>query len=453
MDHKFSKNRKYYTISIYAVAVIVISAIIIRIIYNWASTFDGFKKILGMVSPFLIGFLIAYMLNPLVKLISEKLLKKVFKVKSYKKRNGIAVLLSYIIVISAITTIVVYVIPQIVQSFKAMTEFVNTAQAGYKSILDFIRNVGEKYPQIDTTKIIDFIEEIPNNIGKMITDTIPNIASTIYSTSISVITGFLNSLIAIMVSIYMLLDKDRLINNGKRFMYAVLKQDKAETVTKTVGECNHIFYSFVVGKLIDSFIIGVLCFIILSISGFPCAVIISVIVGITNMIPYFGPFIGAIPSILLLLFIDFGYALAFSVIIIILQQFDGLYLGPRILGDKTGLRPLWVIFAITVGGYVAGVAGMFLGVPTVAVIAHLIDGFMDRKISKNEVIFYKNEDTGIIYRLKEGEEIPENCVIYIDEDEEDFQGNEDKKKSLIHRIIIKAKNKQAKQDKNDKGTD
>lgn len=416
MDHKFSKNRKYYTISIYVISVVVFSAIFIKILYNWGATVATVKHILGMVSPFLMGFLIAYMINPLVKLISEKLLLKACKIKSHKRRNGISVLLSYIIVFSTITTIIVFVIPQIVDSFKAVTEFVNTAQQGYHSIISFIEGISEKHPQIDTTPVIEFIEKLPENISNIISKTIPTLAATIYSTSLSVITGVLNLLIAIMVSIYMLLDKTRLINNGKRFIYAVFKKESVNSVLNTARECNTIFSSFVVGKLIDSTIIGLLCFIALRFANIPCALVISVIVGITNMIPYFGPFIGAIPSILLLLVIDIGYALVFAIIILLLQQFDGLFLGPRILGDKTGLRPFWVIFAITIGGSLAGVAGMFLGVPTVAVIAHLVDKYMDKKINKKEVILYRNNDDGIIHRLEEGMVLPENCEIYVDSD-------------------------------------
>lgn len=132
--------------------------------------------------------------------------------------------------------------------------------------------------------------------------------------------------------------------------------------------------------------------------GIPYALVISVIVGITNMIPYFGPFIGAIPGILLLLIVDFTYAVIFAVIIVVLQQFDGLYLGPKILGESTGLRPIWIIFAITVGGSVAGVAGMFLGVPVTAVIAYLLSTAMEKKLKNRNVEFEENHETGIISR-------------------------------------------------------
>lgn len=130
----------------------------------------------------------------------------------------------------------------------------------------------------------------------------------------------------------------------------------------------------------------------MSILKLPYALIISVIVGVTNMIPYFGPFIGAVPGILLLLFVSFKYALIFTVLIIVLQQFDGLYLGPKILGESTGLRPLWIIFAITVGGSMAGVLGMFLGVPTLAVIAYILNYFIEKRLHKYGIFFLQKEE-------------------------------------------------------------
>jgi len=403
MDHKFSKNRKYYTISIYAVVGIIVSAIFIRLIYNWADTMYIFRQIVSMVMPFIVGMFIAYMINPLVKLISEKFLLKVCKLKKRKLRVAIAITLSYIIVIGAIAVILVFVVPQIVDSVKALGGLLDTATTGYKNVMVFLEALAEKYPQLGVESWMEQIEGIPAMLADTAKKIIPKLVPKVFSTSVSVITGLSNTLIAIMVSIYMLFDKTRIVNTGKKVIYAILDKKRGTAFLKTLSECNDIFSGFIVGKFIDSVIIGILCFIILSIFRTPCAVIISVIVGVTNMIPYFGPFIGAIPSIILLLFIDFRYAILFAIIILILQQFDGLYLVTSILGESTGLRPLWVIFAITVGGYVAGPIGMFLGVPTVAVIAHLTEAYIEAKLKKKSIEFKKNEETDIVY-LEEKDE-------------------------------------------------
>ena len=160
---------------------------------------------------------------------------------------------------------------------------------------------------------------------------------------------------------------------------------------KTIRECNHIFNGFLFGKMIDSLIIGILCFIIMNVLHLPYSLLMSLIVGITNMIPYFGPIIGAIPGVLMYLFIDPKLSLIFAIMILVLQQFDGLYLGPKILGDQTGIKPLWVIFGITVGGAYFGVIGMFLGVPTVAVITYLSNLFLNKKLKKKNISLFDSE--------------------------------------------------------------
>lgn len=398
MDHKFSKNSKYYTIVIYGLAFVILAAVAIKLVWHWDATSSYLGRVLGVVQPFLIGLLIAYLINPLTKLINEKIFRKIFKNKAPKTRKILSVLTSYIIVIGVIVTALFYIIPQIVDSLMQIANLVESAQTGYSSIMNKLNKMKENYPEWNIDAVIKTVDGIPAMMTDVITKTVPKLIPTLYNTSISLISGVINLLIAIMVSIYMLLDKAQLINNGKRIVYAILKPEKADRFLETAAECNKIFGNFIIGKMIDSIIIGILCWIIMTIIGLPYALVISVIVGITNMIPYFGPFIGAVPGVLLLIIANFGYAVIFTILIIALQQFDGLYLGPKILGESTGLRPIWIIFAITVGGWAAGVAGMFLGVPVVAVIAHLTNRALDKKIVKKEVSFDYDEETGIMRR-------------------------------------------------------
>lgn len=401
MDHKFSKNSKYYTIVIYGLAFVILAAVAIKLVWHWDATSSYLGRVLGVVQPFLIGLLIAYLINPLTKLINEKIFRKIFKNKAPKTRKILSVLTSYIIVIGVIVTALFYIIPQIVDSLMQIANLVESAQTGYSSIMNKLNKMKENYPEWNIDAVIKTVDGIPAMMTDVITKTVPKLIPTLYNTSISLISGVINLLIAIMVSIYMLLDKAQLINNGKRIVYAILKPEKADRFLETAAECNKIFGNFIIGKMIDSIIIGILCWIIMTIIGLPYALVISVIVGITNMIPYFGPFIGAVPGVLLLIIANFGYAVIFTILIIALQQFDGLYLGPKILGESTGLRPIWIIFAITVGGWAAGVAGMFLGVPVVAVIAHLTNRALDKKMVKKEVSFDYDEETGIMRRRVE----------------------------------------------------
>ncbi len=396
MDHKFSKNRKYYTISIYAIGVILISALTILILLNWDKMMGVLGEIADMLMPFIVGAFIAYMLNPLVKFISEKVLKKLFKLNKPKIRLAISIAAAYIIVLGALAIIIVFIIPQVRESIKAFGGFIDSATTGYAKIMKFLDKLHEAYPQLKIEILQEEIEKLPDVFVTTIKEIIPSLVPKVLGTSVSVISGVFDALIAFIVSIYMLFDKSKIINRCKMAIYAVMKKDKATAFLNTLSECNNIFSGFIVGKFIDSVIIGILCFIVCSIFRVPAAVIISIVVGVTNMIPYFGPFIGAIPSIILLLFIDFGYAVFFAIFVLILQQFDGLYLGPKILGESTGLRPLWVIFAITVGGVIAGPVGMFLGVPTVAVISHLSEKFIQGRLKKKAIEFKKNDETGII---------------------------------------------------------
>ena len=391
MNHKFSKNNKYYTIALYTIAVVTICSLIIRVIMNWESTSSTISHALKVLYPFLFGLLIAYFLNPLSKIL-DHFLNRFFKDRHPGIRKGLSILLSYIIVLGLIITVLFYIIPQIIDSLTQITSFINSAQSGYNQFMDKVLELESTHPEWDLSGINDAMEEIPDKIINIITKAIPTIIPTIYNTSMSLISGFLNVIIAIIVSVYMLIDKNRLIFNAKRVIYAIFGQKTGDKLLHTGSECNRIFSSFIIGKLIDSLIIGILCFIAMSILKLPYALIISVIVGVTNMIPYFGPFIGAVPGILLLLFVSFKYALIFPVLIIVLQQFDGLYLGPKILGESTGLRPLWIIFAITVGGSIAGVLGMFLGVPTLAVIAYILNYFIEKRLHKYGIFFLQKEE-------------------------------------------------------------
>lgn len=380
--HKFIASRKYFTICIYAIAVIAIGGGIIYMIYNWEQTGKYFKKIGAALSPFILALFIAYFLYPLVKKI-DWLLKRVFFKERFKKvRRILSVILSYLIVLGSLTLIIIYVIPQIGNSFSDLSTKVPDM---YKLINKYSLMLQEQFPDIDVDYIMDKFQHIIPNLISYGTNMAGNLFPAIYSLGIGIVKGVINLIVAIMVSIYMILDKPILLKNIKRLVYAALPEKKADSFWRTSKECNDIFSGFVIGKMIDSLVIGILSFICMSIFQFPYALLLSLIVGITNMIPYFGPFIGAIPGVIIYLLTDPLLALFYAIFILVLQQFDGIYLGPKILGEKTGIRPLWVIFGITLGRAYAGVIGMFLGVPFTAVISFLIEKWVRRKLMKRNV--------------------------------------------------------------------
>jgi predicted PurR-regulated permease PerM len=200
----------------------------------------------------------------------------------------------------------------------------------------------------------------------------------------SFINVVIDIVIALIVSVYLLLDVEWFARNTKRVMLAFIPEKTVTQIIKILKDCAMLFTQFVTGKMVDSLIIGVLCFILMSILRLPFAMIISIVVGITNMIPYFGPYIGCIPGALIIVMISPIKTVVYLIMILVLQQFDGLVLGPKILGESTGLRPVWIIFAVSVGGSVAGVIGMFLGVPVVAIIGYLVDLWIGCRLEKKK---------------------------------------------------------------------
>lgn len=362
----------------YIVALIAIIAIIFLMIANWGVVLAVIGKFLTILMPFILGFFFACFINPLVKRV-HSLLNRMKPGKGAKIKKAFSVIISYVVVIGVITVLLIYIIPQIKAS---IGELVNTIQDGYQYMITHQKELNEKIPFIGLGGGIEYIKEFAY---KKIMSNGSEILPYVYHVSSSLLTTSYNVLMGLVISIYIILDMKKLKRSARKVVYALSPKKKEQEVWQTMKQCSHIFNGFLIGKMIDSLIIGILCLIAMSILKLPYALLLSLIVCITNMIPYFGPIIGAIPGVMIYLFIDIRYAFIFALMILILQQFDGLYLGPKILGDQTGIKPLWVIFGITVGGAYFGVMGMFLGVPVVAVIMYLLQLFLDKKLKKKNI--------------------------------------------------------------------
>ena len=362
----------------YIVALVAIIAIIFLMIANWGVVLAVIRKFLTILMPFILGFFFACFINPLVKRV-HSLLNRMKPGKGAKIKKAFSVIISYVVVIGVITVLLIYIIPQIKAS---IGELGNTIQDGYQYMITHQKELNEKIPFIGLGGGIEYIKEFAY---KKIMSNGSEILPYVYHVSSSLLTMSYNVLMGLVISIYIILDMKKLKRSARKVVYALSPKKKEQEVWQTMKQCSHIFNGFLIGKMIDSLIIGILCLIAMSILKLPYALLLSLIVCITNMIPYFGPIIGAIPGVMIYLFIDIRYAFIFALMILILQQFDGLYLGPKILGDQTGIKPLWVIFGITVGGAYFGVMGMFLGVPVVAVIMYLLQLFLDKKLKKKDI--------------------------------------------------------------------
>lgn len=415
--NKFEGNSRYFTISIYSIITVLIIAIIVRAVFFWESTSATLNALLSTLSPFFMGILIAFLINPLVSWMRKTVFKKWLHIRNDALNRLLAILFSYLIVIAAFTVGLVYLIPEIINS---LTQLLNKMPEWANAIMDFVNGLSKKYPQINFDYIEKSITSADSTLQATLNKLISHITTAIVSTGVSVVKFIINLLVAVIVSCYLIIDKKMQARGIKRVVFAVFKEERAKKLWSVAKRSIRIFSDFFDGKMIDSLIMGILCFFcmliisLFGVKGFPeCSLLVSIIVCITNMIPYFGPFLGGIPSVLLLCIYSPKSALIFAILIIVLQQFDGNFLGPKILGDSTGLRPLWIIFAITLGGWAAGVVGMLLGVPVVAVITGLMEDFVNRRLDEknidlpiinNEKVRKKRAEKKLFERIKKRHE-------------------------------------------------
>lgn len=328
--------------------------------------------------PFIYGFIIAYLLSFPYNFFYDKCFHKIGqkRPKLTKLRNTLALICSYIIGFGIIAFLVCILVPELSKSVSNLINDIPIyAEKAQKAIQDFIILIRDQFgydlTDADTSdKIVSFIT------GKDTQEFIENFINNAFPVALNFAEGFTtglyNWIIGIVVSIYMLASKDKLCKQARTVTVAYLPLKVSKWILKVTTLCNKKCGRFIIGKIIDSFIIGVICFIGLSIFRFDYALLISVVVGVTNVIPFFGPFIGAIPCAFLLLLIDPRQCFWFVVFVIALQQFDGNILGPKILGDTVGVSGFWILFSVLVGGGLFGLPGMLLGVPVFAVIYTLI---------------------------------------------------------------------------------
>lgn len=377
---RFLPNNQYFTICIYLFELIVAGALAVRVIMTPYAVSAFFMRVLNIMMPFLLGILFAIILNPIIKKIRALLIRHLKLDKYPGICKVLPIALAYILVLGFILTCIIVIVPQIIVS---LTELVNTLPQLYQLAYDVLDKIQQRFPNSDITEA----KNIVNSLLPDLINYLKNLASVVpalYAASISVVKGLLNTLIAIIISAYILTDKKYLKKLIHNLLYSFVPKDHISLTTEILQECNNIFTNFLVSKALDSLIIGVLCFILMTIFGLDYALLISAVVGITNMIPYFGPFIGAIPGAFILLMVSPWKSLGFLILILVLQQFDGLYLGPKIMGESMGIKPLWIIVSITLGGNIGGIFGMFVSVPIAAIIVFLAEKFTVRRLAKSQ---------------------------------------------------------------------
>lgn len=382
-EKKFAWNKQYLTICMYAVLVVFASVIIVKSVMSWSSLMTRVSKFFSVIAPFIWGAFIAFLINPLVNTFDRGVWNRI---KPIRKKPGLKKFLSlffaYLLAFGVIVLMFVFVIPQLTNS---VVDLVSQTQDWIANSDEWILELEAKFPQLNYDNINAILLQYQPQLIEFSKNIVTNVVPMLFSTGVSFVKVLMNMIIAIMVSFYMISDKKLMRKNFRKFCYAVFPTRTVKAGSLVLHESYRIFSSFIYGKAVDSLIIGLLCFAVTSVFEVPYALLISLIVGVTNMIPYFGPFIGAVPSAIIVLISSPIKALVFIIIIIVLQQLDGIVIGPKILGDSVGLRPIWIIFAITVGGSVGGVIGMFLGVPVTAVIVYLLDMLTDSLMAKKNL--------------------------------------------------------------------
>ena len=433
------KNKNHIRWGLTAFLVILASLISYYIIFH----IDNFKGILSNVivilMPVIDGMVIAYLLTPLLNYFERKLIKPFcnilpFKIKP-KQQRMCSIFVTMIIVFLGFYVFFAMVIPQISSSIMTIIEqfptYVNTLTVWVSQIL----NDNPDFAAFITNMINEYSVDLNNLFNTKIIPEINNVIMTVSMSVVSILKELWNLVIGIIISFYLLGSKEKYAAQAKKIIYAFFSLETANRFISNTRFANKTFGGFFIGKIIDSIIIGILCFICTSIMGTPFCVLISVIVGVTNIIPFFGPFLGAIPSILLILFIDPIQALYFLIFVLILQQVDGNIIGPKILGSSTGLSSFWVIFSITLFGGLLGIFGMIIGVPIFAVIFASIKSLVESKLAIKELPIETAKYLRLLYINPENIEL----VNFSDKDEKPF--------SQVTQIRVKLQDKTNKHNK------
>ena len=374
---KLYTNKKYNTIALYAILVLAVNVLLIVAILKFDTILNILSALTVVLMPIIWGTAIAFLINPMMVFIEKFMKNKLFKKYADKKWiRPVSVTISSIIFLGIVVGIISVIIPELIKSVNEIaTNFSSLVTTSQKWINKLFANYPEAGALI-SEKLVAF----GTDLGK-----IQPMIENILSGAIGFVNVVKNFLLGFILSIYLLFGKETLLAQVKKIMFAHLKKSTCEKTFLFLGQANKTFSGFITGKIIDSIIIGIICFIVLTIINMPYNILISVIVGVTNVIPFFGPFIGVVPSAFLILLVEPGKTIWLILAIFLIQQFDGYVLGPKILGDSTGLPALWVMVSLFIGGGLFGFVGMLLAVPVFALIYSVMRTAVDNKLRKKKM--------------------------------------------------------------------
>lgn len=382
--------------------LVVVSALALYFVVNNIDTIlTTFGKYVGILRPVVFGCVIAYVLNPLMELYKDMLEKLFSKKKKVKESTltGIAITLSLLSGILIIIVLCWLILPQLIDTIINLIENLpEKANQYYKQLNENIKSnefLADKMQKM-ALNLTDYLDKQINTelVPWLRSEILPNVNSFAVGLANGLM-GFVNVLynlfIGIIVAIYLLGSKQNFAAKAKKVLYAIFKKNQADSILHYVRISDEIFSGFISGKIVDSTIVGIICFVAMGLFRMPYAMLISVIVAVTNIIPVFGPYIGLIPSALLVFIANPAQTIPFIVLIAILQQIDGNLIGPAILGESTGLSAFWVLFAILFFGGMMGIVGMIIGVPLFALLYRIAGDFINAKLQRKHLAINTEE--------------------------------------------------------------
>lgn len=380
--------KHYITIALTVFITFCCCILFFFMIYRFQGLTVYWRQIVNILQPVIFGLVLAYLLNPVMKF-QEKYLTIYLKQrmqddhKAWKAARSIAILGSLIFLIGIFVLLIALILPSVSTSIQGVT---TKLPEEINNLVDWIEDFSKGDTELAEVarQIVEKLSGIMQNFWEE--DVLTQAQAYLASITSGVIYGVkfvMNILVGVIISVYVMASQEIFAGQAKKMIYAIFKPARANVIINTIRKSNEIFGGFISGKLLDSAIIGVLAYIILAIMGMPDTILVSVIIGVTNVIPFFGPFVGAVPSFLIIGLQNPVQGIYFLIFIVILQQVDGNIIGPKILGNSTGLSSFWVVFAILLFGGLWGFPGMLLGVPIMAVIyyiaQHLVAHFLEKR--------------------------------------------------------------------------
>ena len=393
MRRRFNWDKRYLYWGVTAFCVIAAALLFYFAVGNITVFGNAVSRLVSILAPFIWGLVICYLLSPLMRSVENRLFlplaRKLYR--KNKKNDGrrfaraLTVVFCEIVLILVLVALVYLIIPQMLSSVQTL---ISNSGVYVDNLSKWADGLFENYPVLDDY-LGGFLDNFNTNLGNWLeTKLLPRVGSVVTSVTsgvYGVAKSIYNLIIGIIVSIYLLSDKEGFVAAVKRMTYSVFSVETADRLRSGLNFVDRTFMSFLNGKLLDSLIIGIICYIVCSILKMPYTLLVSVIVGVTNIIPFFGPLIGAVPSALIILMVDPTKCLIFIIFVIILQQIDGNIIGPRILGNSTGITGFWVMFSIILGGGLFGFWGLLLGVPVFVVIYSLVTNLIVKKLKRNDL--------------------------------------------------------------------